>query len=177
MEEIYFPREDSLLIEKHVRKLSKGRVLDMGTGTGILAEAASEKAKSVVGADIDAIAINYCRKHVKSEKISFLQSDLFSNIKGKFDTVVFNPPYLPDDEVRDIALDGGKKGWELIERFLLQAKKHLEKDGIMLLLFSSHTNREKINEILKKNNYSYKLLDSMKLDFEKLYVYLIRNEN
>ena len=52
-----------------------------------------------------------------------MHSDLFSNIKGKFNTIIFNPPYLPEDEFKDKSLDGGKKGYEIIEKFLNKVSK------------------------------------------------------
>ena len=76
----------------------------------------------------------------KGIPISVQQSNLFKNLDEKFDTIIFNPPYLPSDpKLKDLTLDGGKKGYELIQKFLKQAKKHLEKKGIILLLFSPFT--------------------------------------
>ena len=108
--------------------------------------------------------------------ITVVQSDLFQNIKEKFDTIIFNPPYLPDQEPKDLALDGGKQGYELTEKFLKHAKTHINKNGTILLLFSSLTNKEKINDILKTNNYTFKEVDQLKLDFEELYIYKINKK-
>jgi release factor glutamine methyltransferase len=198
----YEPREDSLLLAEQVKKYAKGKILDMGTGTGIQALNAVENADSVVACDIDPEALETakdfaCKKIQEYEKnnnkkkeknntnankqiidkikkIKFVHSDLFSNIKEKFDTIIFNPPYLPADKRDpDIALDGGKKGYELLERFLNEANDYLETDGKILLLFSSLTNKQKIDEIIKKNLFEYKQLSSQKIFFEELYVYLI----
>ncbi len=77
---------------------------------------AAKKAKSVLASDIS----NEVVKKLKGVKC--IKSDLFSNIKGKFDTIIFNPPYLPYDkrEPKDISLatTGGKKGYELLERLI-----------------------------------------------------------
>lgn len=168
---IYEPREDSYLLQKYVLNFAKGKVLDMGTGSGIQAETALKKTKNVLAIDIDPEVVKY----IKSKKINIIQSDLFSNVKGKFDLIIFNPPYLPDDkQVKDIALDGGKKGYELLERFLIQAKNYLKKDGKILILFSSLTKKNKVDKILKDNGYTFELLETQKLFFEELYVYLIK---
>ena len=170
---IYEPREDSYLLQEYVLKYAGGKVLDMGTGSGILAEIALKKTKDVLAADINLEAV----EHAKSKKINAVHSDLFSNIKGKFDLIIFNPPYLPDDKrVKDIALDGGKKGYELLERFLKQAKNYLNKNGKILILFSSLTKKNKVDKILKENRYIFEFLETKRIFFEELYVYLIKEK-
>ena len=122
---IYNPREDSFLLEKEVKKYAKGKsFLDMGAGSGIQAKAAqSAGAKSVLCADINKEAV----KELKSLGFKAVKSDLFSNIKEKFDVISLNPPYLPEDKLEDkasrLATTGGKKGDEIILRFLRDAKK------------------------------------------------------
>ena len=94
----YEPREDSELLAKYVKKFAFGNVLDMGTGSGIQAITAAKKksVKSVVAADIQEEVIENNKNNIKNKKIKFIVSDLFSNIKNKkFDTIIFNPPYLP----------------------------------------------------------------------------------
>ena len=169
MPNIYQPREDSFLLEKYVKKLARGHVLDMGTGSGIQAIAALEKAETVTAIDINPNSIN----NFKNKKITFIRSDLFSSLesKRKFDTIIFNAPYLPEEGARDPALDGGKKGHETIERFLKQAKDHLEQDGIILLVFSSLTNKEKVDQIIKDNGYRSELLEKVHVSFEDIYCY------
>lgn len=165
---IYEAAEDSFLLKKYVEKYSKGKVLDVGTGSGILMEVALKKTSKVEGVDIDEEAVDYCKK--KGLKVK--KSDLFNKVKGKFDLIVFNPPYLPEDEVKDRDLIGGKKGYELIERFFSEVVEHLEKNGKVLILFSSLTDKEKVDEIIRKNKFKFKLLEKGKYFFEELYVYL-----
>src|SRR3989338_1740389 len=150
---IYEPREDSFLLEKYVKKFAQGKVLDMGTGSGIEEKAALNKTKEVTAADSNPEAV----AHVKHIGIKAVQSDLFSNIKGKFDTIIFNPPYLPeaegeDKESRQITT-GGKQGYELLERFLKAAKAHLNPHGIIFLVYSSLTGD--VEKVAK--NYGYKI--------------------
>jgi len=172
---IYEPREDSFLLAEEVKKYAKGRCLDIGTGSAIQAEAAAKKADSVLAVDIQKKVIEHCRKNVKNKKITFRQSDLFSNIKGKFDTIIFNPPYLPEDaRLKDLTLDGGKKGYEVLERFINSLNNYLNEDGICLIVFSSLTNKEKVNEFLENNLFEYEQTAYQKLFFEELYAYLIK---
>lgn len=174
---MYESREDSYLILKHLKDYAKGSILDIGTGSGILAVEAS-KYGNVTASDIDKEAIAFCRRNIRL-KIKFLVSDLFSKIKDKFDLIIFNPPYLPNEPMaKDIALDGGKKGYELLERFFSQANDYMKTKGRILIVFSSLTNKGKVDDIIKENLFQFKLLDEQKLFFERLFVYLIeKNEH
>ena len=97
--------------------------------------------------------------------------------QNKFDTIIFNPPYLPDEEKdKDTALDGGKEGYELIEKFIEKSKEYLAENGIILLIFSSFTKKEKVDEIIKKNNFQYEELEKIRVFFEDIYCYKIEKD-
>ena len=178
MEEIlYGPREDSKLLEKYVIQYAKGSVLDIGTGSGIqaLTAAKSGKVKSVLATDIQKSVIDYNKKNILNKTIKFIVSDLFENVKNKFDTIIYNPPYLPQElKVKDLTLEGGKKGYEVIEKFLNDVNNFLKQDGIILMVFSSLTNKNKINGLIEKNLLEFGLLEKQRIFFEDLYVYLIK---
>jgi release factor glutamine methyltransferase len=177
---LYKPCEDSKLLEKFVRHQAKGSVLDMGTGSGIQALAASKnkKTSSILAVDIQKEVIEHCKKTIKNKKIEFLQSNLFEKINKKYDTIIFNPPYLPEDiKVKDLTLDGGKKGYEILERFINETNNYLKKEGIILILFSSLTKKDKIDEFIEKNLLESKLLVKKKFFFEELYVYLVKKSS
>jgi len=178
----YEPREDSFILQEQVRKFAKGSVLDVGTGSGIQAETAAKKksVRKVLAVDIDKEAIELCRATIKHRKIKFIVGDLFSNIKNKekFDTIIFNPPYLPEepklkDLVEEKALAGGKKGYELLAKFLSQAPAFLKPDGIILIVFSSLTNKNKVDGLVEANLFDSKQLATEHIFFEDLYAYII----
>ena len=174
---LYEPREDSFLLSGVVKRFCRGKVLDMGTGTGIQTQAALKSGKAT---EITAIDINpECRESVKKigGGIKFVYSDLFKKLPlKKFDTIIFNPPYLPQDKgISDPTIYGGKKGYELIERFLEGCSPYLAEKGIILLLFSSLTGKDKIDELIESNGLeSEELCRKFLPFFEKLYVYRIR---
>ena len=175
---VYEPREDSYLLLSHVKQYAKGRVLDMGCGSGILGIEASKYAREVVCADIDEFASVVFRKNSGGiRNVKFVCSDLFSDIQGKFDLIVINPPYLPEDVEEDdasrLATTGGKVGYEFIEQFLDDAKNYLKKDGKILMCFSSLSYKDKIDDILVRTNYKFEKIDEKKLFYEELYIYLI----
>tara|TARA_Y100000310_G_scaffold329372_1_gene399074 strand:- start:190 stop:729 length:540 start_codon:yes stop_codon:yes gene_type:complete len=169
---IYEPREDSFLLQKYVKIHTKSnyKVLDMGTGSGIQAITAKEIAKDVTAVDINQEPIKkLTREH---PKINAVQSDLFANIKEKYDLITFNPPYLPKEskEPKDSALTttGGKNGHEIIKNFLKQAKNFLKENGKILLIYSSLSG--KIEEIAKEQSYNLKILEKQSFFMEKLMV-------
>lgn len=174
---IYEPREDSYLLEKAVKKYAKNKsFLDMGSGSGIQAKAAlSSKASSVLAVDINQETID----KLNSQNIPAIKSNLFQKVKGKFDIIAFNPPYLPRDkrEPKDSQLTttGGKKGDEITLKFLKQSIKHLNKNGTIFLTISSLTPRDRITKLLNKLSLSHKILESKKLFFESLEVWEIKH--
>jgi len=172
---IYSPAEDSYLMYREVKKRSRDKkVLDMGTGSGILAIAAKRGgAKSILAADINKDAVEF----VKEKGIDAVESDLFSNIKGKFDLIVFNPPYLPQDLREDkessLITSGGKKGDELTLEFLKNADKHLVTGGEILLLVSNLTSSRRIEAALRNKNMVKEVIASEKLFYEELFLWSI----
>jgi release factor glutamine methyltransferase len=171
MGSVYQPAEDSHLLQRHVARLVSGRVLDMGTGSGIQAVTAakSEGVTSVVAVDINPDAIEAALWRAADEgtlkKMRFVVSDLFDKVEGVFDWIVFNPPYLPSEgSIADPTWDGGEGGYETIERFLRSARGHLVEGGSIILIYSSETG-------LREERYGYRweTLEEKQLFFETLY--------
>lgn len=165
---IYEPREDSFLLEKYVKKFAHGKVLDMGTGSGIQALAAKTKTPDVLAVDSNPEAV----AQVKKLGINTIQSDLFSSVKGTFDIIIFNPPYLPEaegeDEESKTITTGGKQGYEVLERFLKEAKSHLNPRGSILLVYSSLTGN--VEQVAKKYGFKLEILEEQKVFFERIIV-------
>jgi release factor glutamine methyltransferase len=178
MGEIYQPAEDSFLLAKFVKKeLTKNKVievLDMGSGSGIQAEVAIKAGinpENIILADINPEAIKHLKKKFPECKV--ILSDLFSKISKKFqfDLITFNPPYLPNNKFdKEPDTSGGKKGSEIINKFLSHAKKYLSKNRIIVLLTSSFTKG------IDWADYEKKLLGKKKIFFEELYVWKLRNK-
>ncbi|MBD3318434.1 methyltransferase [Candidatus Woesearchaeota archaeon] len=176
MSNVYEPHDDSFLLAQVVKDYAKGRVLDMGTGSGYQAATAAslKRIKEVVAVDVNPAAVKACSA-LKNKKITCKKSDLFSALKKEqFDTIIFNPPYLPQEGKSPIlALEGGKHGYEVIERFLDQVGEHLTSNGQVLLLFSSHSKPEIILSICERNLLSHERITLQQHFFEELFVYRI----
>jgi len=181
---MYSPTEDSYFLSEQLKKvLGKLKdksigILDMGSGSGIQAETCLNlRFNNIICVDIDKEVIKYLKKKFKSQKsIKIIQSNLFSNInkKQKFDLIIFNPPYLPEnnyDKEKDTA--GGKLGDETIIRFIQQAKPHLKEKGKILLLLSSLTPKPRIEETIKKLRLNKKKIADKNLFFERLEIWVI----
>ena len=179
MADVYIPREDSLLLEHAVERFAFGRLLDVGTGSGIQAIAAARKSEvsSVVAVDINPEALKLAESNAATagvaNKISFKRSDLFSAIsREKFDTIAFNPPYLPEDEekVGDVALESGKSGREITDSFLAEFEKHLTQAGVLLLLQSTTCDWKKTRRILEKKGFRVEIAGRERFFFEEIVV-------
>jgi release factor glutamine methyltransferase len=143
--DVYYPREDSYMLAKVTEKYAFGSVLDLGTGSGIQGIIAALNGCDVTFADVDKNALECARKNAALNKVDgkFVHSDMFNKIKRKFNTIIFNPPYVLSEEMKHLALDGGEKGRHYIDRFLDSYKKHILDEHIVLLLESSFNEYEK----------------------------------
>lgn len=172
---VYKPSDDTFLMLKNI-KIRKGEnVLDMGTGSGIIGIHSAKLGANVTSADINPYAVELAEKNagLNNVDIKVVESDLFERIKGKFDVIVFNPPYLPtsndermDDEINS-AWDGGEEGDKVILGFLKNFRKYLKKNGRCYLLVSS-LNKKALKRIEELNG---KLIGEKKLFFESLKVF------
>jgi len=175
MNEIYEPAEDSYLMSEALgaelpELLSKNpqlKLLEIGVGSGInlnIAKDAGIKIKNIFGCDINNEAVNHCRKL----GFNCIKSNLFGEVNGKFNVIIFNPPYLPEDEREPkdsrLTTTGGLQGNELTIKFLKEAKEHLSKDGRIFLITSSLASSINFNLL----GYLAGVLLSEKLFFEKL---------
>ncbi len=117
------------------------RVLDMGTGCGVNAILAASQSDDVVGVDINPYAIaaaksNAAKNGVES-KTSFKQSDVFANVEGSFDLIIFDPPFrwfAPRDELEAAIAD---EHYAALTRFMQRLPSRLRKGGRALLFFGS----------------------------------------
>ena len=130
-ENVYEPAEDTSLLANNLNVSEDDSVLDIGTGCGILSILASEKAKKVVGIDINPYSISCAKKNLEINKIGgnidFRLGDMFKVLKKgeQFSLILFNSPYLPSDPDEEESWigkswAGGPTGRKVIDRFLME---------------------------------------------------------
>ena len=155
---VYIPAEDSYLLADNLEIKQGQSVLEIGTGSGIVAMYASRLTDNITVTDINFDACELARKNFEDngiENIEILFGNLFEPVKNrKFDVILFNTPYLPteEDEVLDdsinYAFDGGLNGRKVIDLFLNEVGNHLNDNGIVQIIQSSLSGNEETLEKL-----------------------------
>ncbi len=181
-ERALIPRpETELLAEYAVKSVEDGfKVLDMCTGSGCIAisiaKNCASRGVSVTGADLSDAAIMLARENAKLNgvNVDFIQSDMFTNVRGRYNLIVCNPPYIKSSEipklqkeVREfepkIALDGGADGLDFYRLLAKRVRSYLARDGI-LLLKCGEGQTEEILKLFEKRDYAMVIKDLSGVD-------------
>lgn len=202
---VYAPSDDSFLLIDYFRgcydqDIFDGRdinkvknVLDMGTGTGIIAiflqmikfqhPLFNPKiyASDILDEALECAKLNERFNHFK-DNITFICSDLFASfpksLNHSFDTIIFNPPYLPSSELVeqserkttiDHSWDGGTRGYEVFSSFLEEVKDFMNPEGCSIYyISSSRVDLENLSTIIEKNEFLNQILDKKHVFFEDI---------
>ena len=109
-----------------------------------------------------------------------MQSDLFSSVSGVFEILVFNAPYLREEEgePKEEAemLSGGKEGVELSLRFLEEAREHLDKKSSLILTASSASNLELLEKGISNLGYALSGKISKSFFMEEIYAFILSSK-
>ncbi|HYX28442.1 MAG TPA: peptide chain release factor N(5)-glutamine methyltransferase [Pyrinomonadaceae bacterium] len=154
---VLIPRPESELIVEAALELFAGdaslTVADVGAGSGCLAiSILHERSKAnavAIDASTDALTVaeTNARRHQVDDRLRLVESDLFAGLRGDevFDAIVSNPPYVSDQEMKDLqrevgreprlALAGGVDGLDVIRRLLEHAPRRLKAGGYLIFEF------------------------------------------
>jgi release factor glutamine methyltransferase len=175
-DDVYEPAEDSFLFAENLGVRAGESVLDLGTGSGILAVTAAKKAAHVLAVDLNPYAIRCARDNAKlnhlSERMDFLQSDLFSSFHTgvRFDLVLFNAPYLPSEAGEEDtwigkSWAGGADGRLVVDRFISEVPAYLKSGGRVLLMQSTLTGVDETITAFAKQGLKAAVTASQQLPF------------
>lgn len=188
------PTEESKALFDALINLKGENLLELGTGTGFVAIAASKKGKKVTATDINPLAIKACELNSKLNNVylEIIQSDLFENVKGKFDIIAFNPPISIDKAnsvfthkvksfirgtkllrsfLRSTYSKLNKSILILINRLFTESKNHLNKEGSILICVLNNFENE-IKEISNKKGFDYEILKDF--NYGKVYRFYLK---
>ena len=176
-ERVLIPRpETEQLAEIAIKTVEEGdKVLDMCTGSGCLAIAIAKgcagKNISVTAADVSDAALMIAKENANfnSAVVHFVQTDLFENIRGRFNVIVCNPPYIKteeiaalDREVKDfeprIALDGGEDGLDFYRRLAKEVNRYVARGG-MLIMEVGEDQAAEVLRLFEKRDYAIVIKD------------------
>jgi release factor glutamine methyltransferase len=172
-DQVYPPESDTFLLLEGARQEVRPEddVLEIGTGSGAVA-AGLPVCALLVSTEINPHAASYAH----ANGIEVVRTDLIAGIRGMFDLILFNPPYLPTrpeeriDDWLEVALDGGENGRRLIERFAAEAGRVLKPRGRILLLISSLTGLAEVRELFGRHGYSAEVMIRQVVEDEELYL-------
>ncbi len=157
---------------------SAERIVDVGTGAGVIALSMATKfpEAEIVAVDLSEDALALARENAEqlalSDRVEFLKSNLLAEVDGTFDLIVANLPYIAAQDRHllspevlhdpDVALFAGEQGDELIRALIEQAPPHLRPGGLLALelgigqadALSEFLTQKKYHDISSKNDYS-----------------------
>jgi len=166
---VLIPRQDTETLVEEALKVAKPgmKVLDMCTGSGCIIISILHHGKELEGyaSDISRHAINVAKENAKLNQVavSFETGDLFDHIKGKYDIIVSNPPYIRTEEIAKLmpevqnfepfdALDGKEDGLFFYRKIIEQAGDYLNPDG-RLFFEIGHDQGQDVSELMMQAGF------------------------
>ncbi|MFL5931448.1 MAG: methyltransferase [Gaiellaceae bacterium] len=148
------------------------RVLDMGTGSGVNAILASSKAADVVAVDINPHAVAAAQVNAAlngaADRIVVVEGDLFDAVDGRFDLVIFDPPFrwfAPRDLRERNTTD---EDYRTLTAFFRQVPERLTADGRILLFFGTSGDADFLDQLIRESDLTVEKVASRALEKDGL---------
>jgi release factor glutamine methyltransferase len=165
--EVYAP--NPLGLAEHVLEEVRGtdRVLDLGTGSGVNGIVAASISGDVVAVDVSAPAVECARENAAlngvAPRMRIVESDLFEHVDGRFDLIVFDPPYRWF-RPRDLRERGtADEDYRTLTAFFEQVHEHLTPDGRILLSFGTTGDIDYLRQLIERARLRVEVLSETTL--------------
>lgn len=187
-EQVYTPAEDTELMLRALDLVDvqeDDRACDVGTGTGVLALALARRGARVVAVDRNPraarLALANAARNALADRVEVVQASLLAPLRGPFDVIVFNPPYLPVEgelpgELAK-AWEGGRGGIAWAPLFLAGLHRALAPGGRALVLVSSLGDARGFLELALARGFLPEPIAEAKLAWERLEVVRLQRGN
>lgn len=164
LDKYYKPAEDTFFLADSIQNEKGHAALDIGTGSGFLANVLSNNFELVVATDISLDALKKAHESVEN----CICCNSADALHCSFDLVVCNLPYLPSDQVVDSTVDGLKEGLGITTDIIKSASNIVGKKGKLVYLTSSLANYQELIRRTESLGFSAKIVSKKKLFFEEL---------
>ncbi len=182
--DVYPPCDDSILLIRALKVEPGMRILEVGCGSGIVSIHAAKEGARVTSVDINPKAVELTKKNAAKMEApidAVFLSDLFENVEGKFDRILFNLPYLPveEGEVEGMiskAWAGGPDGMGPFPRLVEECPRYLNPGGKLVVVVSSLMDQDKLKSVigdrpvrmLATESYFFEKLEVLEIGFPEL---------
>ncbi len=173
--DVYPPCDDSILLIRSLEIVPGMDVLEVGCGSGVVSIHAALEGARVTSVDINpkAVALTRANAERMGAELDVRESDLFSNVEGRFDLILFNLPYLPVEEGEmdspiEKAWAGGPDGMGPFPELVRQCPGYLKEGGRLVVVVSSLMDQGALGDVLE--GHPVRVLGEDSYFFEKLRV-------
>ena len=165
--DVHPPVSDLLAAAVLAEVRESDRVLDMGTGSGVNAILAAAKSSEVVAVDVNPAAVECALQNAErngvAERIAVHESDVFESVDGRFDVVIFDPPFrwFAPRDLRERAT--ADENYATLTTFFREVADHLTEHGRILVFFGTSGDLAYLQHLMRAAGFEVETLSTRDL--------------